>query len=138
MTETRYCWRSERHCAYYALRELELKLGENREYGTTIFRWPDPEGGYRYSFQKPVYAGTGSEWKPLGKVPWGTTEWAHCHTHPNGSYFSKQDTKWARGEGGLTGEKFTIYMVNRSGGYWYDGRTEFLAHEDRFGVLFTT
>lgn len=100
-TEQLY-WSSELHCAYFALRVLEKKLDDSEEWGTTIFRWPDLLGGWRYSFQRPVYIGNnGRFWRPLGRIPKGTHIWAHCHSHPVGGYFSKQDTSWARGEHGI-------------------------------------
>lgn len=133
----KYYYNAEKHCAYFALRLLEYKLSEPKEFGTTIFRWR-VGGETRYSFQEPVYSGSSGRWRPLGKIPSGTEEWSHCHTHPNGSYFSNWDTAWARGESGFDyyKRKFTIYLVNKSGGYWYDGVSEFMSHSERFGTLF--
>ncbi|TYC48695.1 hypothetical protein FMN50_26965 [Rhodobacterales bacterium] len=139
-----YYWTSEKRCAYYALKELVLKLPDRPdaaattpEYGTTIFRWevPGSHDPIRYSFQKPVYKGTKNHWRPLGKVPSGTEEWAHCHTHPNDGFFSKDDTEWALGNTGFLKIPFVIYMVNRKGAYWFDGRSGFQSKNQRYGLF---
>lgn len=139
-----YYYKSEKEAAYYALKSLEATLPstpksakESPEWGTTIFRWPDEiDGGYKYAFQSIYQAVTPDGfWQPLGKLPPATVAIAYAHTHPNNLSFSNIDTQTARGERGLIKEKTVMYMVNRSGGYWYDGRTEFLSPEARYGTL---
>lgn len=127
-------------CASFACKLLYEKLtpepiGSGAEWGTTIFRWQE-DSGHRYSFQTPVYKGLGVDsWKPLGLIPKFTEEWAHCHTHPNGTYFSTVDIETALGERGLVRKKTVMYLVNHYGAYWFDGRTEFLTREQRKGKL---
>lgn len=140
-----YYWKSEKMCALYACAALEDKLpgpGQDpdkvKEFGTTIFRWPDEEeGGYRYSYQNPVYDGSSHRWQPLGVVPAGTEEWAYCHTHPNGTFFSTFDTQIALGEKplGVITMRCTVYLVTVDGAFWFDGRTELAQKKDRFGKL---
>ena len=86
-------YRSEKECAYFALRELEKYLpstpdNEGTEWGTIIYRYDDPEGGYWYSFLNPTKGKT-REWEPTLLAPSGSTERAYCHTHPNNKGFSK-------------------------------------------------
>lgn len=134
-------YKSEKEAAYWALKFLEAKLpasptraAESHEWGTTIYRWPDPDGGYKYSFLPITQAFTPDGfWQPTGKLPSGAQACAYAHTHPNDAYFSTIDTETARGERGLVKEPTVMYMVNRIGAYWYDGRTENL--EARHGLL---
>jgi hypothetical protein len=140
-----YYYKSEKEAAYWALKLLEEKLPatpmsavESPEWGTIIFRWPDgEEGGYKYSFQEPLYKAIRRDglWDPLGRIPDYAQASAYAHTHPNNSFYSTTDTATARGEGGLVKEPTVMYMVNRTGAYWYDGRTEYLAPSARYGVL---
>jgi hypothetical protein len=76
--------------------------------------------------------GFGSRW---GRLPSFAEEAAHAHTHPNNTYFSNIDLETARGERGLVKKKTVMYMVNKTGAYWYDGRTEELSPGARHGVL---
>lgn len=144
MEEMGYYYKSEKQAAYNALKALELKLpatpksaAESPEWGTIIFRWPDAvEGGYKYSFQEPYEAVTpDGMWQPLRATPSYAKPWAYAHTHPNDLYFSNVDTETARGVRGLVKERTVMYMVNRVGAYWYDGRTEYLAPNARHGLL---
>jgi hypothetical protein len=134
----KYYYKSEREAAFYALKQLRTMLPlvatsarQFPEWGTTIFRWKDRDGGgYKYGFQEPYEAITKDGfWQPLGKLPTGTEEWAHAHTHPNNRFFSTIDTATAKRE------KTVMYMVNQTGAFWFDGRTEGLEHKDRFGVI---
>jgi hypothetical protein len=142
-----YYYKSEKEAAYWALKLLEEKLPtspksavESPEWGTIIFRWSDPEGGYKYSFQQPLYKAVTKDglWQPLGAIPSFAKAWAYAHTHPNNTYFSNIDLETARGERGLVKERTVMYMVNRIGAYWYDGRTEYLAPSARHGLLWGT
>jgi len=120
-------YRSEKEAAYFALQELKAYLpatpdNNGTEWGTIIYRFDDPEGGYWYSYQA-VYKGKSAEWEPRGSVPGGAVERAYCHTHPNDAPFSKQDVDTALGETHVY-PRCTMYMVTQSGAYWYDGRIE--------------
>lgn len=134
-------YKSEKEAAYWALKALESKLPAtptsatiSPEWGTTIVRSNDPAGGYFYSFLQPTKAFTSDGlWAPSGAIPAGAKAWAYAHTHPNNTFFSTIDTQQARGERGLVKEKTVIYMVNKKGAYWYDGRTEYLAPNARYG-----
>lgn len=135
-------YKSEKYAACYALLSLEQTLPseprDDKEWGVTIYRWSDPEGGYFYDFQWPPYTYPGQNgWLPAGRIPKGAEEVAYCHTHPNNTYFSTNDTKLARGELPIIviSMKCTVYMVNQTGAYWYDGRTEFLEESQRKGTL---
>ena len=134
-----YYYKSEKMAAYWALRDLEAKLpsqpksaAESPEWGTIIFRWPDSEeGGYKYSYQWPLYDAIDPDglWRPLGKIPSYAEECAFCHTHPNNSFFSNIDTNTA------TTQRTVMYMVNKRGAYWFNGRTEGLSKSARYGLL---
>ena len=138
----RYYYKSEKMAAYWALKNLADTLPEtpksareSPEWGTIVFRWEDlEEGGYCYAYQWPLYASPDPDglWRPLGRVPAGTEEWAYCHTHPNDTFFSTIDTATAERE------KTVMYMVCRSGAYWFDGKTEGLSRSARFGILWGT
>ncbi|MPZ58988.1 MAG: hypothetical protein GEU91_21375 [Rhizobiales bacterium] len=138
-------YKSEKEAAYFALKMLESKLPaipksavDSPEWGTTIFRWKDVEGGYKYAFQEPYQAmAKDGLWEPLGRIPsFPEVEVrAYAHTHPNNTYFSNIDLETARGERGLVKEKTVMYMVNKTGAYWYDGRTEELQPAGRHGLM---
>ncbi len=118
---------SEKEAAYFALRELKRFLPETpdnkgTEWGSIIYRYNDPEGGYRYSFQIPT-TGMSAEWQPTGKTPAGAIECAYCHTHPNDKPFSKVDIDTALGKR-FPYPKTRMYMVTQSGAYWYDGKLD--------------
>jgi hypothetical protein len=138
-----YYYKSEKEAAYWLLKLLETKLPaipksavESPEWGATIFRWADVEGGYKYAFQEPYQAiARDGLWEPLGRLPSFAEDWAHGHSHPNNTYFSNIDLETARGERGLVKKKTVMYMVNKTGAYWYDGRTEELSPGARHGVL---
>lgn len=143
-TPMAYYYKSEKEAAYWALKALEAKLPaqpmsavQSPEWGTIIFRWPDTMGGHKYSFQDPVYKAITADglWQPLGVVPAYSQACAYAHTHPNNLYFSTFDTQTARGERGLVKEKTVMYMVNKKGYFWYDGRTEGLPPNARHGTL---
>ncbi len=120
-------YRSEKEAAYFALRELEKYLpstSDNNgvEWGTIIYRYDDPQGGYWYSFQNPS-KGSKREWEPSELVPNGSVEAAYCHTHPNDAPFSNVDIDTALGKT-FPYPRNTMYMVTQSGAYWYDGKLE--------------
>lgn len=120
-------YRSEKECAYFALRELERYLpptpdNDGVEWGTIIYRYDDPEGGYWYSFLNPT-KGRLREWEPTGLVPKAATERAYCHTHPNDRGFSTVDIDTALGQT-FPYPRCTMYMVTQSGAYWYEGKYE--------------
>jgi Domain of unknown function (DUF4329) len=120
-------YRSEKEAAYFALRELENYLpttpdNKGTEWGTIIFRYDDPEGGYWYSYQNPSKGGA-AEWEPRATAPKGSVEYAFCHTHPNDAPFSKKDVDTALGKT-FPHPRCTMYMVTQSGAYWYDGKFE--------------
>lgn len=138
-----YYWKSELHCAMFALRELERKLPKPAsawdsgssddtvpEWGTVIFCWESrdtADPGTKYSYQ-PIYTNKEkSNWQPVGIVPAFTKMCAACHTHPNNSFFSTTDTETARGESGTGDKALNMYMVNRTGAYRYFGQPEWLA-----------
>jgi len=144
-----YYWKSELMCATFALRELERKLpgdfgnpGTMPEWGTTIFRWEsdDPvDPGWKYSYQ-PIYTNNDSDhWRPVGRVPSFSREWAVCHTHPNDGFFSNVDLETARGERGLVKMKLNMYMVNKVGAYRYQTIPEdvvkYMSRNDQFMKL---
>lgn len=135
-------FKSEKETAYWALLNLEQSLPSEPkndiEWGTAIYRSPDPKGGYLYDFQWPPYTNsTENSWLPAGKIPEGAEEVAYCHTHPNNTYFSLNDTRLAKGDLPILffTKKCTVYMVNQTGAYWYDGKTEFANDEQRKGLL---
>ncbi|HQU84858.1 MAG TPA: hypothetical protein PKY59_17095 [Pyrinomonadaceae bacterium] len=120
-------YRSEKEAAYFALQQLSAYLPETPDYnsvewGTIIYRFDDPKGGYWYSYQE-FYKGDSAEWEPRGRVPNGAVERAYCHTHPNDAPFSNKDVDTASGKTHVY-PPCTMYMVTQSGAYWYDGRTE--------------
>ncbi|MEL6522650.1 MAG: hypothetical protein AAFQ66_16910 [Pseudomonadota bacterium] len=127
-------WNSERQCAYFALKDLAKKLphtdanaDEHTEWGTIIFRWSgEHRVGNRYGYTPLSKSKTANRWDPdkcSVQVPSWAERWAYCHSHPDGGYFSTWDTAVARGEqGGFFPMKCTMYMVNKKGAYWYDGR----------------
>lgn len=128
-------WNSERHCAYFALKELAQKLPHidaeagKTEWGTVIFRWvPSGEESPRYGYVPIAPSKEANHWNPDTAnvpVPNGTEPWSVAHSHPNDTYFSNHDIEIARGERGSLAfkKRCTIYMVNKSGAYWADGRT---------------
>ena len=133
---------TQRTAAYWALINLQQFLPatpqDGKEWGMMVFRGEDPEGGYYYDFQWPPYKGqTENYWQPTVPVPDGTKQVAYCHSHPNNKWFSKTDVLVAKGEiGGLfVRQKTVFYMVNHSGGYWYDGVTKYLLDDQRSGIL---
>jgi len=136
---------SEKEAAYWALLNLEPLLPsephDGKEWGMAIYRWSNPEGGFLYDFQWPPYSHTqDNSWLPAGVRPAGTEEVAYCHTHPNNKYFSTNDTKLARGELPVIvfSKKCTVYMVNQTGAYWYDGRDGYKSENQRKGLLWGT
>lgn len=88
------------------------------EYGMEIFRW-DSSYGSLYGFPIPYPYGQSKHWKASGLRPdGGAVAAAHCHLHPNNSYFSPDDINTAEGS------NLMIFMVSERGAYWYDARID--------------
>jgi hypothetical protein len=118
-------YHSEMEAGYRACIELKKTLPSKptedaKEWGTTVFRVTRAEGDL-YSFM-PLTEGTGKEWHPTGRIPDYAEETAVAHTHPMGTYFSKQDADLALGKSGFFLKKRTVFMVNQNGIYWFIGR----------------
>ena len=131
-------YESEKQAAWFALNELRSKLPELneldiylpesskkniKEWGTTIYKITDSDGGNWYSYHVP-YEGEATHWEPFIKPPQGATDVSFCHTHPNDAPFSKRDRTTARGKDSLGDLRCNFYMVTQSGGYCYDGKIE--------------
>jgi hypothetical protein len=100
------------------------------EWGTVIYRYPFEGGGYGYTYQVPYISEVPTKWSPHGKHPYMDYDGVvvgYCHSHPNKSFFSPDDTRF------VDGLKKVAFMVNPNGGYWYDARDLTVPKESRYG-----
>ncbi len=110
---------------------------DSTEYGAEMFRWQDQSaGGWKYAFA-PITPGKGEgEWEPVGKLPeFELEQVGFAHTHPNNSPHSTIDRLNALGKHGFIKQRKIVYVVNRSGAFWFDGRSDLLGGDDRYGAL---
>jgi len=122
---------SEKQAAWFALNELKSKLPAlpNRnltEWGTTIVRFTDTEGGYFYSYHYLTESKLNAEWQPFKPSPQPSKDVAYCHTHPNDAPYSEVDYRLGLGNYPPLNTKCNLYMVTQSGAYCYDGKLDMM------------
>jgi hypothetical protein len=144
--------RSEKEAAFKLCSRLTGYLPKQpekkgTEYGAQIFRWKDDKS-WKYSFM-PITPGRGAGlWEPTGRLPEFAEVVGYAHTHPNNSPHSPEDRETAIAKrgiwGGLDKMMQIVYVVNRNGAFWYDGRPEpggkdqkkpWLTGDARYGAL---
>jgi hypothetical protein len=135
-------WFVTRHfAALSALRDLEAKLppqsdDNEKEWGTVIYRVPFSDGSWGYCYQVPYQSNTVRHWSPAGEHmygEYGSEPVGYCHTHPNLTGFSSDDTAFV--DVGPNKSGSVAYMVNREGAYSYDGRNPEIPKPSRFRLL---
>ena len=144
--------RSEKEAAFKLCSLLTGHLpktptAKGTEYGAQIFRWRDKES-WMYSFMPPRPGPGAGHWAPTGRLPAFAEVVGYAHTHPNNSPHSPEDRQTAIGKRGIMGglDKMLqiVYVVNRNGAFWYDGRPEpggkdqtkpWLQGDARYGAL---